>query len=380
MPNRIITSILFATVATAATVANTEFTDSLKTPELNNQNVTATNCAHRLFTTSKSFDMIASLQYFNKIKERPQFSHLAADSAFMSELNTINDNVSASKLCNLYASFGGNRHDTDSCVVFFTLLAENNDVIKYDESWVNNIVNLSPQISSCLSAINNAGYSEYWVSDIKPVIDGYINSYPVSEKALNAIHDAMTEFSGPEILPPTHSNIYILNIDNAFNLSDESFCCTPILLNTEFEKKFRLDFLKVYIHENLHRLSISGKLMNRLDELMADDFYHENENVARSHNEGRNEAFVVAAEVFISHKIGRRDNRSVYNEFKEYVDGSLVLAPIIYIHLHDKQEAESLNDFILRLFDNGTIKTGYVKTAYDKAMSRLETAIPQTEI
>ena len=378
MPNRIITSILFATVATAATVANTEFTDSLKTPELNNQNVTATNCAHRLFTTSKSFDMIASLQYFNKIKERPQFSHLA--SAFMSELNTINDNVSASKLCNLYASFGGNRHDTDSCVVFFTLLAENNDVIKYDESWVNNIVNLSPQISSCLSAINNAGYSEYWVSDIKPVIDGYINSYPVSEKALNAIHDAMTEFSGPEILPPTHSNIYILNIDNAFNLSDESFCCTPILLNTEFEKKFRLDFLKVYIHENLHRLSISGELMNRLDELMADDFYHENENVARSHNEGRNEAFVVAAEVFISHKIGRRDNRSVYNEFKEYVDGSLVLAPIIYIHLHDKQEAESLNDFILRLFDNGTIKTGYVKTAYDKAMSRLETAIPQTEI
>lgn len=380
MPNRIITSILFATVATAATVANTEFTDSLKTPELNNQNVTATNCAHRLFTTSKSFDMIASLQYFNKIKERPQLSHLAADSAFMSELNTINDNVSASKLCNLYASFGGNRHDTDSCVVFFTLLAENNDVIKYDESWVNNIVNLSPQISSCLSAINNAGYSEYWVSDIKPVIDGYINSYPVSEKALNAIHDAMTEFSGPEILPPTHSNIYILNIDNAFNLSDESFCCTPILLNTEFEKKFRLDFLKVYIHENLHRLSISGELMNRLDELMADDFYHENENVARSHNEGRNEAFVVAAEVFISHKIGRRDNRSVYNEFKEYVDGSLVLAPIIYIHLHDKQEAESLNDFILRLFDNGTIKTGYVKTAYDKAMSRLETAIPQTEI
>ena len=241
-------------------------------------------------------------------------------------------------------------------------------------------MNLSPQISSCLSAINNAGYSEYWVSDIKPVIDGYINSYPVSEKALNAIHDAMTEFSGPEILPPTHSNIYILNIDNAFNLSDESFCCTPILLNTEFEKKFRLDFLKVYIHENLHRLSISGELMNRLDELMADDFYHENENVARSHNEGRNEAFVVAAEVFISHKIGRRDNRSVYNEFKEYVDGSLVLAPIIYIHLHDKQEAESLNDFILRLFDNGTIKTGYVKTAYDKAMSRLETAIPQTEI
>lgn len=324
--------------------------------------------------------MIASLQYFDKIKEIPQFSHLAADSAFMRELNTVNDNVSASKLCNLYASFGGNRHDTDSCVVFFTLLPGNNDVIKYDEDWVNNIVDLSPQISRCLSAINASGYSKYWSSEIKPVLDGYINSYPVSEKAINAIHDAMTEFSGPEILPPTRSNIYILNIDNAFNLSDESFCCTPLLLDVELEKKFRLDFLKVYIHENLHRLSISEQLMQKLDELMTDDFYRDNENVARGHNEGRNEAFVVAAEVFISHKIGRRDNCSVYNEFKEYVDGSLVLAPIIYIHLPEKQKAESLNDFILRLFDNGTIKAGNVKVEYRKAMMKVETSMLQTEI
>lgn len=379
MLNRIITSIFCAIVATTAT-ANTELTDSLKTPELNKQDVTAIHCAQRLFTTSKSFDTIASLQYFDKIKEIPQFSHLAADSAFMRELNTVNDNVSASKLCNLYASFGGNRHDTDSCVVFFTLLPGNNDVIKYDEDWVNNIVDLSPQISRCLSAINASGYSEYWSSEIKPVLDGYINSYPVSEKAINAIHDAMTEFSGPEILPPTRSNIYILNIDNAFNLSDESFCCTPLLLDVELEKKFRLDFLKVYIHENLHRLSISEQLMQKLDELMTDDFYRDNENVARGHNEGRNEAFVVAAEVFISHKIGRRDNCSVYNEFKEYVDGSLVLAPIIYIHLPEKQKAESLNDFILRLFDNGTIKAGNVKAEYRKAMMKVETSMLQTEI
>lgn len=108
---------------------------------------------------------------------------------------------------------------------------------------------------------------------------------------------------------------------------------------------------------------------------MADDFYRDSEKVARHHNEGRNEAFVVAAEAFISHKIGRRDNKSVYDEFKEYVDGSLVLAPIIYVHLPDKQKDESLNSFILRLFDNGTIKEGCVKTEYDKAMRQLESKI-----
>ena len=134
------------------------------------------------------------------------------------------------------------------------------------------------------------------------------------------------------------------------------------------EKRFRLDFLKVYTHENLHRLKVSDALMKRLEELKADDFYRENEAIANNHREGLNEAFVVAAEVFISHNIGRRDAQSVYDEFKEYVDGSLVLAPIIYIHLDEKSNTESLNDFILRLFDNGTISIGSVKSEYEKAM------------
>lgn len=84
-------------------------------------------------------------------------------------------------------------------------------------------------------------------------------------------------------------------------------------------------------------------------------------------------------EAFISHKIGRRDNRSVYDEFKEYVDGSLVLAPIIYIHIPDKQKDESLNSFILRLFGNGTIKVGSVKAEYDRAMRQLESKIVSDE-
>lgn len=338
-----------------------------------------TNCDSRIFTTSKSFDIIASLQYFDKIKDVPQFCNLTTDSAFMSRLSYVNDNVKASKLCNFYSIFGGDKNSTDSCVVFFNNIKLNDSIKRSDAEWIRNIVELQPEITYCISALNAAGYSEYWDNVIEPVLERHIDVYPVSEKMLDDIHDALTEFSRPEILPPTHSNTYILNIDNAFNLSDESFCCTPLLLDVELEKKFRLDFLKVYIHENLHRLSVSEELMCKLDELMTDDFYHENENVARNHNEGRNEAFVVAAEAFISQKIGRRDNRSVYDEFKEYVDGSLVLAPIVYVHLPDKQKDESLNSFILRLFDNGTIKAGSVKAEYDRAMRRLESKIGSDE-
>jgi hypothetical protein len=332
-------------------------------------------CGNRIFTTSKSFDIIASLQYFDKIKDVPRFCNLATDSAFMSRLSHVNENVKASKLCNFYSIYGGDKNDIDSCVVFFNNIRLNDSISRSDADWIKNIVELQPEITYCISALDAAGYSDYWDNEIKPILDRQIDAYPVSEKTIDDIHDALTEFSGPERLSPTRSNTYILNIDNAFNLSDESFCCTPLLLDVELEKKFRLDFLKVYTHENLHRLSVSNELMSKLDGLMADDFYRENEKVARRHNEGRNEAFVVAAEAFISHKIGRRDDKSVYDEFKEYVDGSLVLAPIIYAHLPDKQKDESLNSFILRLFDNGTIKIGSVKADYDKAMRQLESKI-----
>ena len=316
--------------------------------------------------------MIASLQYFDKIKNLTQFSHLASDSAFIRKLQHVNDNVTASKLCNLYSSFGGDKDNADNCVTFFREMVSNDSLAHTNAGWIENIIGLQPELAYCLSRLYDAGYSDYWDNEVKPVLERYINSYPVSDETLDDIHDALTEFSGSEVLPQVHSNIYILNIDNAFNLSDESFCCTPLLLDPELEKKFRLDFLKVYTHENLHRLSISEELMKRLDELMSDDFYREKEIVARSHNEGRNEAFVVASEVFISHNIGRRDIKGVYDEFNEYVDGSLVLAPIIYVHLLDKGKEESLNDFILRLFDNGTIKVGKVEAEYNKAMSQIK--------
>lgn len=331
-----------------------------------------TRPATRLFTTSRCFDLIASLQYFDKIKNLTQFSHLASDSAFIQKLQHVNDNVTASKLCNLYSSFGGDKDNADNCVTFFREMVSNDSLAHTNAGWIENIIGLQPELAYCLSRLYDAGYSDYWDNEVKPVLERYINSYPVSDETLDGIHDALTEFSGSEVLPQVHSNIYILNIDNAFNLSDESFCCTPLLLDPELEKKFRLDFLNVYTHENLHRLSISEELMKRLDELMSDDFYREKEIVARSHNEGRNEAFVVASEVFISHNIGRRDIKGVYDEFNEYVDGSLVLAPIIYVHLLDKGKEESLNDFILRLFDNGTIKVGKVEAEYNKAMSQIK--------
>lgn len=91
--------------------------------------------------------------------------------------------------------------------------------------------------------------------------------------------------------------------------------------------------------------------------------------------EGRNEAFVVAAEVFLSYKLGRRNDKDVFDEFKEYVGGSLVLAPIIYVHLEERLPTETYNEFILRLFDNGTIRVGGVEAAYTAAMNLLQARI-----
>lgn len=331
--------------------------------------------SRQLFTTAKNFDLIASLQYFDKIKDNSSFKSLAEDSIFMCYLNHINNNVTASKLCNFYATFNDDRNDIDSCICFFETLSGNTSVGADNSEWINNIIRLQPEITYCLAAIYKAGYSTYWDYEIKPTLESYINSYPVSNEILNDIHETIIEFSSPEVLSGMHSNIYVMNIDNAFNLSDESFCCTPLLLDKEMEKHFRLNFIKVYIHENLHRLKISEVLMSKLNELKADDFYRENEAIASNHREGLNEAFVVAAEVFISNKIGIRNMKSVYDEFVDYVEGSLVLAPILFVHLKEKDNTESFNDFILKLFNDGIIKVGSVKSEYEKAIEQIKSNV-----
>lgn len=325
---------------------------------------------NKIFTTSKCFDMLAALQYFDKLENSERFRPLTRDSVFVGSLTEINNSVKASKLCNFYARFGSDRNNTDSCLMFF----ENLSVQTLPgEEWISNIAGLRDKLTYTLRALVSAGYSDYWDTEIKPALDGKIASYPLPDGVLDRIHDELTAFSGRDSLPPVHSKTYIMNIDNAFQLSDESFCSTPLLLDPELEKQFHLDFLKVYTHENLHRLPISAELMRRLDALSAaDDFYRENEKIAASHNEGRNEAFVVAAEVYISNKLGRRDAKSVLEEFKIYVDGSLVLAPIIYVNFERKRPDESLNDFIMRLFDDGTLKAGNIKSRYESAMAQLE--------
>ena len=115
--------------------------------------------------------------------------------------------------------------------------------------------------------------------------------------------------------------------------------------------------------------------MEKLSELDCDPFYRSKEDIAQKHGEGRNEAFVVAAELFISRKLGIRDNQNVYDELSQYVDGSLVLAPIIYVNLPNRSPNEPYNDFLIRLFDNGILRAGAIKDNYYKAMSAIQSQI-----
>ena len=248
-------------------------------------------------------------------------------------------------------------------------------VEEHNSSWINSILGIRTQLLYVVNSLVTAGYSDYWDTCVFPRLNDKINSYyaDLPKHTVDNINSEISAFAAPEILTETNTNIYILDIQNAFNLLDETFCCTPLLLDSELEKTYHLDFLKVYIHENLHRLNVSNALMERLSDLAADDFYKEHEETAMSHNEGGNEAFVVAAEVFLSHKLGRRSDKDVINEFKEYVDGSLVLAPIIYVHLEERLPTETYNEFLLRLFDNGTLSVGNIETEYNAAMNLLLT-------
>lgn len=324
-----------------------------------------------IFNTSKCFDLLCSPQYIDHFKDDARFADLCADSVFTANVADINSNCSASKLCNLYSQLNGDKDDISKCL--FTI--QHLDSLACDIEWAKGILSVQPQLAYVMQLLVDSGYSEYWDKTIYPKLKSHIDNYSLNYDLLNAINDSLTQFFYPQALPDTQSKIFILDIENAFNLSDESFCCTPRILDPEIEKQLRLNFMNIYIHENLHNLYLSPELMAKLGELDNDIFYNSKESIAQKHGEGRNEAFVVAAEVYISNELGIRDAQNVYDEFSQYVDGSLVLAPIIYINLASRNQNESYNDFLLRLFENGILKSGAIETNYNDAMASIQSQI-----
>ncbi|MGN1265998.1 MAG: hypothetical protein ACI4UL_09300, partial [Muribaculaceae bacterium] len=316
----------------------------------------ALNSHSEVFNTSKCFDLLCSPQYFEKLAADSHFADLSSDSVFIANLEAVNANCKASNLCNLYAQIDGNKDDITKCLSAI----QHFDSLASGIEWAKGILSVKPQLEYVIQKIAHSGYSEYWDKTVYPTLKSHIDNYDLNPNLLNSIHSQISDFFAPQALPETQSRIYVLGIKNAFNLSDESFCCTPRILNHEIEKKLRLNFLNIYIHENLHNLYLSPDLMAKLSELDNDSFYYSRESIAQQHGEGRNEAFVVAAEVYVSNRLGLRDAQNVFDEFSQYVEGSLVLAPIIYVNLQNRRRNESYNDFLLRLFNDGTLKVGEI--------------------
>lgn len=323
-----------------------------------------------LFRTSVCFDLLASIQHCDEVLQHAEyFGRLAGDSLFSACTAEINERLRASNLCNFYHRFGGDKDDLRACVGFFNRLSPAMCGTAEDTAWTRQIVELQPQLHYVLTALCENGFEDYWETTVRPRLEEKIGGYPIATKTLKQIHRAINRLAGPQALSGEFSKIYVLDIDNAFSLADESFCCTYRIIDREMERKLRLNFLNIYIHENLHRLPLSEELLARLDELeVQDGFYRAQEAVVRSHHEGRNEAFIVAAEVYLSHALGLRDARNVYDEFREYVGGSLVLAPIVYVHMDSKASGQSFDDFITGLFVSEKIAAGRVKEQYEQAM------------
>lgn len=221
--------------------------------------------------------------------------------------------------------------------------------------------------------MEEAGYGSYWKQKIEPKLLKSMADYAISPGFLDDIHLEINALSGPEPPDNEYPKTYVLDIGNAFNLLDKTFCTTYLLLDREMAKKFRIDFILVYIHENLHRLRISPKTMQRLEELKrSNEFYRRNEAMAEKFGEGLNEAFVVAAESYISRQLGLKTTSDVHTEFTTYCNGTLVLAPVLYAHLPEKDSDETFDAFINRLFDETIQSAGQIQAQHDLAVKAIQ--------
>lgn len=332
--------------------------------------------AQDIFHTSVCYDLLSTIDQFEDMEKLDPFyseTRLVNDSLFIANACKIHKKVRASNLCNLYSIARLDKNNVRQCIRFFSELDTCKVPDNYKGAWLERILSVKDELTAYLSAMEEAGYGAYWKLKIEPKLLKSIADYTINPGLLDDIHREINALAGPEPLDDEYPKTYVLDIGNAFNLLDETFCTTYLLLDREMARKFRIDFIQVYIHENLHRLRISPRTMQRLEELKrSDEFYRRNEAMAEKFGEGLNEAFVVAAESYISRRLGLKTLSDVHTEFTTYCDGTLVLAPILYAHLPEKGSDETFDAFINRLFDETILTAGQIQTQHDLAVKAIQ--------
>ena len=188
-----------------------------------------------LFNTSAAYDILAVFPQADKLAEDPFFTGtLGADTLFLDRAHRIDSVVRPSQLCNLYSLSGGSKDDPEQVVEFFASFDPESLPQKVRGAWIDEICSVRDELSYCLQRLAQAGYAQYWQEQVRPCLNNAIEQYRIAPEQLGAIHQEITRLAGGQPLDATGSRIYILgNIDNAFALLDETFCCTPLLLDPE---------------------------------------------------------------------------------------------------------------------------------------------------
>lgn len=86
--------------------------------------------------------------------------------------------------------------------------------------------------------MEEAGYGSYWKQKIEPKLLKSMADYAISPGFLDDIHLEINALSGPEPPDNEYPKTYVLDIGNAFNLLDKTFCTTYLLLDREMAKSF----------------------------------------------------------------------------------------------------------------------------------------------
>lgn len=127
---------------------------------------------------------------------------------------------------------------------FFSKLDTINVPQEYKGAWLQRIVNVKEELITYLTALHDAGYGKYWKENIEPVLLKSIENYEIRKTLIDSIHCEINSLAGPEVLGNTYPKTYVLDIGNAFNLLDETFCTTYLLLDKEIAKNTALILFK----------------------------------------------------------------------------------------------------------------------------------------
>ncbi len=223
-----------------------------------------------------------------------------------------------------------------------------------------------------LDALKQADYDGYWQREIQPVVS----------RRCEELHGELSNYSVKKILMEINGLLGPqYNIEHGPKPMYLTYFGYPLAYGVPDDggvHSFRGDrpeptmFVGIFIHLLLYNYSPGGSVLEHLEQLSKSQFYARNLEMYKHYwGGGPYKDFIVAAEKYISVKLGVVSDEKAFHHLYTNQDGTSVLGVIIYDNMStEKLEGKTYDEFLSSLFEERVIEPATLEGEYYRILEK----------